>query len=103
MLIASWNVNSIRTRLSQVISWISSAKPDVLCIQETKVIDEEFPYDQFLELGYEVKVYGQKSYNGVAIISKIPLINFKKGSAYLPFFCIRHTKNLVIIHANEFQ
>jgi len=79
LLIATWNVNSIRTRLSQVINWIKQVNPDVLCLQETKVVDEDFPTDPFLELGYEVFVYGQKSYNGVAIISKIHPENVIKG------------------------
>ena len=79
MLIATWNVNSIRTRLSQIIDWINKFNPDVLCFQETKVIDESFPIDPFKELGYSVEVYGQKSYNGVAIISKIKAVNTKKG------------------------
>ncbi|MDC3069528.1 exodeoxyribonuclease III [Prochlorococcus sp. AH-736-D21] len=79
MLIATWNVNSIRTRLSQVIEWIDQVKPDILCLQETKVMDESFPVEPFEKLGYSVEVYGQKSYNGVAIISKINLENVKKG------------------------
>ena len=69
MLIATWNVNSIRTRLSQIINWIKTENPDIVCLQETKVVDENFPFKPFEELGYDVKVYGQKSYNGVAIIS----------------------------------
>ena len=79
MLIATWNVNSVRTRLSQIINWINNVKPDILCLQETKVIDNDFPFQPFEELGYEVKVYGQKSYNGVAIISKIKIENLNKG------------------------
>ena len=79
MLVATWNVNSIRTRLSQVIEWIDQVKPDILCLQETKVMDESFPVEPFEKLGYSVEVYGQKSYNGVAIISKINLENVKKG------------------------
>ena len=79
MLIASWNVNSIRTRLSQVLDWIKSAKPDVVCLQETKVIDQYFPFKPFEDIGYEVKVYGQKTYNGVAILSRSPFIDFKTG------------------------
>ena len=69
MLIATWNVNSIRTRLSQIIDWINQVNPDILCLQETKVIDDSFPFEPFEKLGYSVEVYGQKSYNGVAIIS----------------------------------
>ena len=79
MLIASWNVNSVRTRLNQVISWINQYNPDVLCLQETKVVDNQFPIKPFEELGYQVIAYGQKSYNGVAIISKIEISNINKG------------------------
>ena len=79
MLIATWNVNSIRTRLSQIIDWINQTNPDILCLQETKVIDDSFPVEPFEKLGYSVEVYGQKSYNGVAIISKIKPENVKKG------------------------
>ncbi|MBO8233392.1 exodeoxyribonuclease III [Prochlorococcus marinus XMU1419] len=79
MLIATWNVNSIRTRLSQIIDWINQVNPDILCLQETKVIDDSFPFEPFENLGYSVEVYGQKSYNGVAIISKIKGDNVQKG------------------------
>ena len=79
MLLATWNVNSIRTRLPQIIDWINQVNPDVLCLQETKVIDESFPVEPLEKLGYSVEVYGQKSYNGVAIISKIKPENVKKG------------------------
>ena len=79
MLIATWNVNSVRTRLTQVIEWINYSQPDVLCLQETKVIDEDFPFKPFEELGYQVIVFGQKAYNGVAIITKIQAENIKKG------------------------
>ena len=79
MLIATWNVNSVRTRISQIINWINQVNPDVLCLQETKVIDDDFPIEPFKNLGYQVTVFGQKSYNGVAIISKIKLENIIKG------------------------
>ena len=79
MLIATWNVNSIRTRLLQILDWINQFNPDILCLQETKVIDNSFPFEPFINLGYSVEVYGQKSYNGVAIISKIKAENTKKG------------------------
>ncbi len=79
MLIATWNVNSIRTRLSQVINWINQVNPDILCLQETKVIDKDFPIEPFEKLGYQVVVNGQKSYNGVAIISKFNIENVNKG------------------------
>ncbi len=79
MLIATWNVNSIRTRLSQILDWINQVNPDVLCLQETKVMDKSFPIEPFEKLGYSVAAYGQKSYNGVAIISKFKFENLKKG------------------------
>ena len=79
MLVATWNVNSIRTRLSQIVDWINQFNPDVLCLQETKVMDDSFPFEPFKKLGYSVEVYGQKSYNGVALISKVKPNNVKKG------------------------
>ncbi len=79
MLIATWNVNSVRTRLSQITSWINNVNPDILCLQETKVADDSFPLAPFKELGYEVIINGQKSYNGVAIISKLNIENVTRG------------------------
>jgi len=79
LLIATWNVNSIRTRLLQIVDWINEVNPDILCLQETKVMDDSFPIEPFEKLGYSVEVYGQKSYNGVAIISKIKVEKIKKG------------------------
>jgi len=79
LLIATWNVNSVRTRLSQITDWINDINPDILCLQETKVIDEAFPAYHFEKLGYEVIIHGQKSYNGVAIISKFKIENVTKG------------------------
>ena len=70
MLIASWNVNSIRTRFYQVKDFLENNKIDILCLQETKVSNNDFPVKDFEALGYRVKFSGQKSYNGVAIISK---------------------------------
>ena len=84
MLIATWNVNSIRTRLSQIISWIKEFNLDILCLQETKVVDEDFPFKPFQDLGYEVTMFGQKSYNGVAIISRFKIENIQKGFANDP-------------------
>ena len=70
MKIATWNVNSIRVRLAAVLDWMNQARPDVLCLQEIKVTDELFPVDSFEALGYQVAVSGQKTYNGVAVLSK---------------------------------
>ena len=73
MKIASWNVNSLRVRLPHVIDWLKSVQPDVLALQETKTTDDQFPAEAFDEIGYRVSYSGQKTYNGVAIISKEPL------------------------------
>ena len=70
MLIATWNVNSIRTRLPQVLDWLKETKPDLLCLQETKVEDKLFPKEAFEENGYQLNFSGQKAYNGVAFISQ---------------------------------
>lgn len=73
MKIASWNVNSLRVRLPQVLSWLENTKPDVLALQETKIIDEEFPAAEIQAAGYHVSFSGQKTYNGMAILSLKPL------------------------------
>ncbi len=69
MKITTWNVNSIRAREDRVLNWIDQHQPDVLCLQELKCTEEQFPFDGFDELGYHVIIHGQKSYNGVAIAS----------------------------------
>ena len=69
MKFATWNVNSITARLPLVLKWLEGARPDVLCLQELKCVDEKFPVEQFAELGYHAAVYGQRTYNGVAILS----------------------------------
>ncbi len=78
MKIISWNVNSVRARISNILDYIREAKPDVLLLQEIKCQDENFPYDEFKKNGYNSFVFGQKSYNGVAIISKIEVIKINK-------------------------
>ena len=70
MKIASWNVNSLKVRLPQVLDWLESARPDVLALQETKLADEAFPADAFREAGWHVVYSGQKTYNGVALVSR---------------------------------
>tara|TARA_B100000035_G_scaffold24868_1_gene19502 strand:- start:9477 stop:10256 length:780 start_codon:yes stop_codon:yes gene_type:complete len=75
MKIVTWNVNSLNVRLDQVLDWIKLNKPDVLCIQETKQTNEKFSHDIFSSIGYKSYHNGQKTYNGVAIISNIPLQN----------------------------
>jgi exodeoxyribonuclease III len=75
MKIVSWNVNSVRARVDNILNYIKDSKPDVLFLQEIKTLEETFPRDIFKEVGYESYVFGQKSYNGVAIISKLKLDN----------------------------
>ena len=85
MRIATWNVNSVRTRLDQVVAWLQQERPEVLCLQETKVTDELFPREAFEALGYQVVMSGQKAYNGVAMLSLLPLDDVQIGfEALLP-------------------
>lgn len=79
MQFATWNVNSLNVRLPHLVNWLKANPIQVLCIQETKTVDEKFPYAPLLELGYHVQVCGEKTYNGVAIISDAPLENVCKG------------------------
>ena len=79
MRIATWNVNSVNARLETVLSWFEDAKPDVACLQEIKCVDEKFPREAFERLGYNVETHGQKSYNGVALLSRFPLEDVRRG------------------------
>ena len=72
MKIATWNINSVKARMHALTAWLEAAKPDILCLQEIKTVDEGFPRMELEALGYNVAVHGQKSYNGVAILSKLP-------------------------------
>lgn len=71
--VATWNVNSVRARLPHVVDWLRQARPDVVLLQETKVLADQFPREPLEDLGYNLAVVGQKSYNGVAILSKFPI------------------------------
>jgi len=73
MKIASWNVNSLRVRLPQVLDWLKTEQPDVLALQETKLTDDLFPAQAFRDLGYEIAFSGQPTYNGVALIARQPI------------------------------
>ena len=79
MRIATWNVYSVNARLETILAWFREANPDVACLQEIKCVDEKFPAEPFESLGYNVAVHGQKSYNGVALLSKAPLEDVRKG------------------------
>jgi exodeoxyribonuclease-3 len=79
MRIATWNVNSVNARLETVLKWFEAAQPDVACLQEIKCVDEKFPAEPFERLGYNLAIHGQKSYNGVALLSKTPLEDVRRG------------------------
>ncbi len=79
MRIATWNVNSINARLETVVRWFEAAQPDVACLQEIKCVDEKFPAEAFERLGYNLAIHGQKTYNGVALLSKTPLEDVRRG------------------------
>ncbi len=73
MQIATWNVNSLAVRLPQVLDWLAANPVDVLCLQELKLTDDKFPLDALQAIGYQCATFGQKTYNGVAILSRAPL------------------------------
>ena len=79
MRIVSWNVNSVRARENRLLNWLEREQPEVLCLQELKCTEEQFPFEGFDALGYEVVVHGQKTYNGVAIASLEPLEEVEVG------------------------
>ncbi|RZM79443.1 exodeoxyribonuclease III [Leptolyngbya iicbica] len=79
MKIATWNVNSVRSRLTHVTDWLAEHPVDVLCLQETKVVDQDFPHEAIKAVGYQAEISGQKSYNGVALLSQQPLQDVSRG------------------------
>ena len=79
MKFATWNVNSLNVRLPHVLDWLRDAQPDVLCLQETKQEDGKFPYDALKQAGYEAVHIGQKTYNGVAILSRHRLTDIQRN------------------------
>ena len=81
MLVATWNVNSLKARLPRVQAWLEEVQPDVLCMQETKMKQEVFPTEVFTEMGYESAHFGQGQWNGVAILSKVGLTDVVQNFA----------------------
>jgi exodeoxyribonuclease III len=81
MRVATWNVNSVKQRLENLLAWLAERQPDIVCLQETKCVDEAFPREPIEALGYNVAVHGQKTFNGVAILSKLP---FEEVTPRLP-------------------
>ena len=102
MKIASFNVNSIRARLPIVIDWLRKESPDVLCVQELKCQDQDFPQKAFQDINYNMAFKGEKSYNGVAIFSKPPIenvrIGFDKKETYGPRLITAAINNIPIIN-----
>jgi exodeoxyribonuclease-3 len=71
--LATWNINGVKARLETALAWLKESAPDVVCLQEIKSVDEGFPKEAFEALGYNIAVHGQKGFNGVAVLSKLPL------------------------------
>ncbi len=79
MLLATWNVNSIRARLERVLAWLDRTRPDVVCLQELKVTNDAFPVEPIREAGYHAAIVGQKTYNGVAVLSRAEPADVREG------------------------
>ena len=79
MLIATWNINSVRARTERLLAWLEARRPDVVCLQELKCTDEQFPSERVRALGYHPVLFGQKSYNGVAILSRVEPERLERG------------------------
>ncbi len=79
MRIATWNVNSVRQRMDSLVAWLAERKPDIVCLQEIKCVDDAFPREALEALGYNVAVHGQKTFNGVALLSKLPFDEVAPG------------------------
>lgn len=79
MKIATWNINGIKARHDNVVEWLRQAEPDIACLQEIKSMDENFPREAIEDLGYAIETHGQKGFNGVAILSKLPIEEVNRG------------------------
>jgi len=79
MKIATWNINGIKARHTNLILWLTQAAPDIVCLQEIKSVDESFPRDEIESLGYNLETHGQKGFNGVALLSKLPFDEVNRG------------------------
>lgn len=79
MKIATWNINGIKARIDALAAWLTEARPDLVCLQEIKSVDENFPAAEIEKLGYHVATHGQKGFNGVAVLSTMPLASVERG------------------------
>jgi exodeoxyribonuclease-3 len=86
MRLATWNVNSLGARLPRVLEWLATTRPDIVCMQETKLPDDRFPRDELAALGYEAATYGMNQWNGVAVISSVGLADVRRGFGGEPGF-----------------
>ncbi|MDR1349994.1 MAG: exodeoxyribonuclease III [Zoogloeaceae bacterium] len=84
MKIASWNVNSLKVRLARLLDWLAESGTDVVCLQETKLEDANFPHAELAASGYQAACSGQKTYNGVALVSRYPLEDLQIGNPHFP-------------------
>jgi len=81
MKIATWNINGVRARIESATAWVRDAAPDIVCLQEIKSEDDKFPAEAFEDLGYNVAIHGQKGFNGVAVLSRLPIDSAEPGLA----------------------
>ena len=79
MKIVTWNINGVRARIENLVAWLKESQPDIVCLQEIKTVDEGFPRAEFEALGYNVETHGQKGFNGVALLSKLPFDEVNRG------------------------
>jgi exodeoxyribonuclease-3 len=79
MKIATWNINGVRARIDGLLTWLRESQPDVVCLQEIKTVEEGFPTAAIADLGYSAAIFGQKGFNGVALLSKYPLEDVRRG------------------------
>ena len=79
MKIVTWNINGVRARIDNLLTWLKESDPDIVCLQEIKTVDEGFPRFEIEALGYRVETHGQKGFNGVAILSKLPFDEVNRG------------------------
>ena len=79
MKIVTWNINGVRARIDNLLTWLKESDPDIVCLQEIKTVDDGFPRFEIEALGYHVETHGQKGFNGVAILSKLPFDEVNRG------------------------
>ena len=100
--VATWNINSVRLRIDQVIQFLNEQQPDVLGLQEIKCVEEQFPYQPFRDIGYEfIEVKGQKGYHGAATVAKLPMERL--STSFCPLDHARHVSTRVIAGNQDFE